>query len=238
MKLTYGWTRRQYSDARANVTNVSDSGDVTVRAEENQGYERSEHYTALDAMGDVEIAGQRHQLVIGADYETTRDYLDERYFGDSVTVSTVTDVNHGQLAQVTPVRRHQHLAQQSSRRVRPSGSYVSDRWYLSDKWILGLGGRYTWFDQQSGQGEDFVADLITAMTCSCPPRTCCIASTMPAPRTSATANPLCPTAATATVARASTLSSARAMRSVTSVSGIRVWRRPWRSTRSARKTWR
>jgi len=38
------------------------------------------------------------------------------------------------------------------------GVYVSDRWYLTDKWILGLGGRYTWFDQQSGQGEDFVSD--------------------------------------------------------------------------------
>ncbi|WP_255303240.1 TonB-dependent siderophore receptor [Cobetia sp. 5-11-6-3] len=157
MKLTYGWTRRQYSDARANVTNVSDSGDVTVRAEENQGYERSEHYTALDAMGDVEIAGQRHQLVIGADYETTRDYLDERYFGDSVTVSTVTDVNHGQLAQVTS----DDINTSRSNRLDESqaiGVYVSDRWYLSDKWILGLGGRYTWFDQQSGQGEDFVSD--------------------------------------------------------------------------------
>ncbi|SOC54101.1 iron complex outermembrane recepter protein [Chromohalobacter canadensis] len=160
VRLTHGWNRRQYSDGQPRVLSVDeDSGTLTRRADANHGFDRRVQYTSLDATGHFELAGQRHDLVIGADNERRRDYLAKKYRGTSVSDASIYDIDYGQLALDS-----NSLSTSRSNRLDESestGVYVNDRWHLNERWILGLGGRFTRISQYAGAGQDFVVTTDT-----------------------------------------------------------------------------
>ncbi|MCX2522973.1 TonB-dependent siderophore receptor [Larsenimonas rhizosphaerae] len=160
MRLTYGWNRRQYSDGQPRVLGVDDTtGALTRRADANKGFDRRVIYTSLDVTGDLWLANQRHEIVLGADHERQRDYLADVYRGSAVTDSTVYNAGNRTLTLDTD----DYNAGRSHRldEINTTGVYVNDRWHLDDQWILALGGRFSHYEQYGGRGRPFVVSTDT-----------------------------------------------------------------------------
>lgn len=156
-RLTYGWNRRQYSGGQPRVLRVNDaSGALTRRADANHGIDRRVQYTAWDTTGTTTLAGMRHDLTIGVDHERQRNYLAEAYRGTAVTDQNVYDISYGGLN----LDRDSLNTSRSNRldETNTTGLYLNDRWHLNERWILGLGGRYTRYEQFAGRGKDFVTE--------------------------------------------------------------------------------
>lgn len=160
VKLTYGWNRRRYDDGQPRVLSVDEqSGDITRRADANHGFDRRVQYGSIDAIGNLSLAGMRHDIVLGIDNERRRDYLRDSFRGQAVTDANIDDISYGSL-----VFDPSSLQEARSNRLDESestGVYINDRWHLGEQWILGLGGRYTWFEQYSGRGRPFVTETDT-----------------------------------------------------------------------------
>lgn len=156
-RLTYGWNRRQYSDGQPRVMGVDEStGALTRRADANHGFDRRVQYTAWDTTGTATLAGMRHDLTVGIDHERQRDYLAEVYRGRSVTDQNLYNISYGGL-NFDSDSLNTSLSQRLDE-VNTTGVYLNDRWHLSDAWILGLGGRYTHYEQFGGRGQDFITE--------------------------------------------------------------------------------
>ncbi|WP_262927243.1 TonB-dependent siderophore receptor [Phytohalomonas tamaricis] len=157
VKLTYGWNRRQYSDGQPRVMSVDEStGALTRRADANLGYDRRVQYTSLDTIGAVTLGGMRHDLVIGLDHERRHDYLADVYRSSTVSDANIYDMNYGDLtldSDSLDNTRSNRLDE-----INTTGLYANDRWHVGENWIVGVGGRYTHFEQSSGQGRPYVAD--------------------------------------------------------------------------------
>lgn len=154
-RLTYGWNRRQYSGGQPRVLRVNDaSGALTRRADDNRGIDRRVQYTAWDTTGTTTLAGMRHDLTVGVDHERQRNYLAEAYRGTPVTDQNVYDISYGGLN----LDRDSLNTSRSNRldKTNTTGVYLHDRWHFNDRWTLGLGGRYTHYEQFSGRGQPFV----------------------------------------------------------------------------------
>ena len=160
-RLTYGWNRRQYSDGQPRVLSVNEqSGALTRRADANIGFDRRVQYTAWDTSGTASVAGMRHDLTVGIDHERRRDYLAEVYRGSSVTDQNIYAMSYGGLtldSDSLNTSRSNRLDE-----VNTTGIYLNDRWHFNDRWTLGLGGRYTHYEQFSGGGQDFITETDTS----------------------------------------------------------------------------
>ncbi|MDQ7735470.1 TonB-dependent siderophore receptor [Halomonas sp. SpR1] len=156
-RLTYGWNRRQYSDGQPRVLRVNeDTGALTRRADANYGFDRRVQYTAWDTTGTATLAGMRHDLTIGVDHERQRDYLAEVYRGTAVTDQNIYDISYGGLnldSDSLNTSRSNRLDE-----INTTGVYLNDRWHFNDRWTLGLGGRYTHYEQFGGRSQDFVTE--------------------------------------------------------------------------------
>lgn len=156
-RLTYGWNRRQYSDGQPRVMRVNEStGALTRRADANYGFDRRVQYTAWDTTGSATLAGMRHDLTIGVDHERQRDYLAEVYRGTAVSDQNIYDISYGGL-NLDSNSLNTSLSHRLDE-VNTTGVYVSDRWHLNERWILGLGGRYTHYEQLGGRGQNFITE--------------------------------------------------------------------------------
>lgn len=154
-RLTYGWNRRQYSDGQPRVLRVNeDTGALTRRADANVGFDRRVQYTAWDTTGTATLAGMRHDLTVGIDHERRRDYVGDVYRGSAVTDQNIYDMSYGGLnldSDRLNTSRSNRLDE-----INTTGVYLNDRWHFNDRWTLGLGGRYTHYEQFGGRGRPFV----------------------------------------------------------------------------------
>ncbi|WP_110669823.1 TonB-dependent siderophore receptor [Salinicola halophilus] len=151
-RLTYGWNRRQYDDGQPRVLSVDEDGTATRRADANHGFDRRVIYTAAELLGDVTLAGTRHEMTLGMDHERRRDYLADRYRGATDTIS-VDSPRYGDLdiEGATYQTRRSHRLDE----INSTAAYVDDNIHLGERWIVGLGGRYQATEQYGGQGRPF-----------------------------------------------------------------------------------
>ncbi|KFF49331.1 TonB-dependent receptor [Gammaproteobacteria bacterium MFB021] len=157
-RLTYGWTRRQYDDGQPRVLSVSEDGSARRRADANHGFDRRVIYTAAELLGDVELAGIRHEMTVGLDHERRRDYLADRYRGATDTISIYAP-NHGDLT--LDGARYDSARSHRLDEIDSTAAYIDDSLHLGERWILGLGGRYQMTEQYGGQGRPFVVETDT-----------------------------------------------------------------------------
>ncbi|OLO08832.1 TonB-dependent receptor [Salinicola sp. MH3R3-1] len=157
-RLTYGWNRRQYDDGQPRVLSVAEDGTATRRADANHGFDRRVIYTAAELLGDVNLAGIRHEMTVGIDHERRRDYLADRYRGATDTISIYApDYGDLNLDGATYLDSTSHRLDE----IDTTGAYVDDNLHLGERWILGLGGRYQHSEQYGGQGRPFVVETDT-----------------------------------------------------------------------------
>ncbi|WP_251975904.1 TonB-dependent siderophore receptor [Salinicola avicenniae] len=157
-RLTYGWNRRQYDDGQPRVLSVDEDGNASRRADANHGFDRRVIYTAAELLGDIELAGVRHEMTLGLDHERRRDYLADRYLGETDTIS-IYDPDDGDidLDGATYQTGRSHRLDE----INATAAYIDDNLHLGERWILGLGGRYQYTEQYGGQGRPFEVETDT-----------------------------------------------------------------------------
>jgi iron complex outermembrane receptor protein len=148
-RLTYGWTEDRYSLAIAQPSTLNGSN---LRRIANGGhYDYESRYTALDFLGDQQLFGQRHEIVVGVDNESLDKYRGKTYRNASSSAGNLNIQNptYGNLAEPSTVSAAQSNAENN---LVTTSAYFKDNWHLNDRWILVFGGRQEHWDQYSDQG--------------------------------------------------------------------------------------
>ncbi|PHX44783.1 hypothetical protein AO263_06360 [Pseudomonas sp. NZIPFR-PS5] len=148
-RLTYGWTEDRYSLAIAQPSTLK--GDTLRRIANGGHYDYESRYTALDFIGDQQLFGQRHEIVVGVDNESLDKYRGKTYRNASSTAGNlnIQDPTYGNLAEPSTVSAVQSNAENN---LVTTSAYFKDNWHLNDRWILVFGGRQEHWDQYSDQG--------------------------------------------------------------------------------------
>lgn len=148
-RLTYGWTEDRYSLSIAQPSTLNGSN---LRRIANGGhYDYESRYTALDFIGDQQLFGQRHEIVVGVDNESLDKYRGKTYRNASSSAGNLNIQNptYGNLAEPATVSAAQSNAENN---LVTTSAYFKDNWHLNDRWILVFGGRQEHWDQYSDQG--------------------------------------------------------------------------------------
>ena len=148
-RLTYGWTEDRYSLSIAQPSTLR--GDTLRRIANGGHYDYESRYTALDFIGDQQLFGQRHEIVVGVDNESLDKYRGKTYRNASSTAGNLDIQNpaYGNLAEPATVSAAQSNAENN---LVTTSAYFKDNWHLNDRWILVFGGRQEHWDQYSDQG--------------------------------------------------------------------------------------
>ena len=146
-RATYGWNNDRYSLSIAQPTRLN-NGTLTRQA--NGGhYDYESRYSALDFIGEQQLFGQRHDLLVGIDNEASDKYRGKTYRNTVTQNINIYDPQYGRLAEPSVVS----AAQSNTRNELTSTSvYFKDNWHLNQQWILVLGGRQQHYDQYGDQG--------------------------------------------------------------------------------------
>lgn len=149
-RLTYGWNNDRYSLSIAQPNTLSSTGVLNRRA--NGGhYDYETRYASWDFIGQQEIFGQQHDLLIGAEQEASDKYRGKTYRNAAQNGFNVNSPVYGGLAEPSVVSR---ATSNLRNELTSSSVYIKDNWHLDDRWVLVLGGRYQHYDQYSDQGMD------------------------------------------------------------------------------------
>lgn len=152
-RLTYGWNneRYDYAEARPDPNGFNSPAGAMRRRSDGSEHDNQTQYLAWDWIGNTNLFGQRHDLLIGADTERVDNFRDDTWRGPAVGGFNIYNPVYGNLAAPSVL----NLSQSDRRDELHSRSfYVKDNWHLGEQWILVLGGRYQRFEQLAGQGRD------------------------------------------------------------------------------------
>lgn len=149
-RLTYGWNNDRYSLSIAQPSTLSSSG--VLRRQANGGhYDYETRYASWDFIGQQDILGQQHDLLIGAEQEDSDKYRGKTYRNTAQGGFNINSPVYGGLAEPSVISR---TTSNLRNELTSSSLYLKDNWHLDDRWILVLGGRYQHYDQYSDQGMD------------------------------------------------------------------------------------
>lgn len=149
-RLTYGWNneRYDYAEARPNVLNAS-TGAMSRRSDGSE-HDNQIQYLAWDWIGNSNLFGQRHDLLIGADTERVDNFRGDTWRGPAVGGFNIYNPVYGNLAAPSILNTAQS---DRSDELHSRSIYAKDNWHLNDQWIVVLGGRYQRFEQLVEQGR-------------------------------------------------------------------------------------
>jgi iron complex outermembrane receptor protein len=148
-RLTYGWTEDRYSLAIAQPNTLTGN---TLRRIANGGhYDYESRYGALDLIGDQQLFGQRHEIVVGLDNESLDKYRGKTYRNANTAAGNLNIQNpqYGNLAEPVTISAAQSNAENN---LTTTSVYFKDNWHLNDQWILVFGGRQAHWDQYTDAG--------------------------------------------------------------------------------------
>ncbi|WPN60467.1 TonB-dependent siderophore receptor [Pseudomonas sp. P9_31] len=147
-RVTYGWNNDRYSLSIAQPSSLT--GNNLRRAANGAHYDDETRYASWDFIGQQELFGQRHDLLVGADTEASDQFRGKTYRNTAQSGFNITSPVYGRLAEPSLVSATQS---DLSNQLTSSSVYFKDNWHLDDRWILVLGGRQQHYDQYSDQGR-------------------------------------------------------------------------------------
>jgi iron complex outermembrane receptor protein len=132
-RLSYGWNNDRYGLSIAQPISLSASGQLT-RAANGAHYDYETRYASWDFIGQADLFGQRHDMLIGVDNEVSDQYRGTTFRNPAGTRRAIDIYNpvQGGLAAPSVVS-----AAQSNQRseLESTSLYVKDNWHL-DGWAL------------------------------------------------------------------------------------------------------
>ncbi|WP_408980386.1 TonB-dependent siderophore receptor [Pseudomonas sp. B21-048] len=147
-RVTYGWNNDRYSLSIAQPSSLT--GNTLRRAANGAHYDDETRYTSWDFIGQQELLGQRHDLLVGVDTEASDQFRGKTYRNTVQSGFNITSPVYGRLAEPSLISAKDS---DLSNRLTSSSVYFKDNWHLDDRWILVLGGRQQHYDQYSDQGR-------------------------------------------------------------------------------------
>ncbi len=148
-RVTYGWNNDRYSLAIAQPLTLT--GNSLNRRANGAHYDYETRYSSIDFIGEQQIFGQRHDILVGIDNEVLDKYRGKAYrnLASANRRIDIANPQYGNLAEPSTI----DAAQSNTRNQLTSTSvYFKDNWHLNEQWILVLGGRQQHYDQFGDQG--------------------------------------------------------------------------------------
>ena len=154
-RFTLGWNQRRYDNNEVRVTAVNTTtGAVTRRADANRGFNHKTKYLSWDLLGNPEIAGLSHALVVGTDYEMNQTYRAHQYQGKATTNFNFFQPEYDQLSPLTDSSTENSANANNLNRIHSRSIYAKDSVTLSPEWTVVFGGRYQHYEQRASKGFD------------------------------------------------------------------------------------
>jgi|SRR6266702_2904025 len=154
MRATYGWSRDRYDQylTRATAFN-STTGIMSRSSDANLGRNDSDEIATIGAVGDLSLAGMRHEVYVGGEYERQRSFRGDTIRGKAVSGFDLFDPVYGTLAAGgTPSATQSD----SLSKVHTYSLITQDTVHLTDRLIAVAGVRWENWQQLSGVGRPFV----------------------------------------------------------------------------------
>lgn len=154
LRATYGWARDRYDQylSRARSFN-SRTGAMTRSSDANLGRNDTDEIATIGVLGDVSIAGMRHELYAGAEYERQRSFRGDTIRGNAVSGFNLFNPIYGQLsAGGTPSASQSD----SLSKIHTYSLVTQDSVHLTERLIAVGGMRWETYRQLSGMGRPFV----------------------------------------------------------------------------------
>lgn len=154
VRATYGWGRDRYAQniTRATAFN-STTGAMTRSADANLGRNDADQIATLGLLGNLTLAGMRHALYVGGEYERQRSFRGDTIRGAATRGFDLYDPVYGLLAPGGTVNAKQS---DSLSKVHTYSMIVQDSVKLTDRLTAVAGLRWEDWQQESGMGRPFV----------------------------------------------------------------------------------
>ncbi|AYN97034.1 TonB-dependent siderophore receptor [Pseudomonas sp. LTJR-52] len=154
LNVGYGYSRNYYNDYQSRFVSADyTTGVVTRRGDATRDAKQFAHTATINALGNVEWGGFKHEILVGADY-----MKNERTLGDLIRNANDTSFNYNNpvYGQVPIPSRVSAANSDQTDKLNTYALFVQDSMHLNDHWILQGGLRYDQFDELTGKGRPFV----------------------------------------------------------------------------------
>ncbi|WP_153784878.1 TonB-dependent siderophore receptor [Pseudomonas sp. EMN2] len=149
----YSFNRETYDASQVRVTGVNEAkGTLTRSIDGTQGAMSRDQFATFSLNGNIELAGQRHDLLVGVDHEDRKIYRADLIRQNSRSTFSYLNPVYGREVEGTTVRASDS---DQTDELRSDSLFLQDAWHLDDHWILVAGGRFQQFDQYAGRGRPF-----------------------------------------------------------------------------------
>ncbi|KAB0501728.1 TonB-dependent siderophore receptor [Pseudomonas moorei] len=152
----YSWNRETYDASQVRVTAIDTSkGSLTRSMDGTQNAISADRFATASLEGKVDVAGMRHDLLIGIDDEYRKIYRADLIRQKSLSTFSYLNPIYGREVEgstVSPADSAQ------TDLLRSDSVFVQDSIHLTDQWILVAGGRFQTYDQYAGKGVPFKAN--------------------------------------------------------------------------------
>ena len=152
----YSWNRETYDASQVRVTAIdTQKGTLTRSMDGTQDALSTDRFTTASLEGKIDVAGMRHDLVLGIDDEYRKIYRADLIRQKSLTTFSYLNPVYGREVEGTTVSPADSA---QTDKLRSNSAFLQDSIYLTDQWILVAGGRFQEYDQYAGKGVPFKAN--------------------------------------------------------------------------------
>ncbi|KVC63849.1 TonB-dependent siderophore receptor [Burkholderia stagnalis] len=154
LRATYGWGRDRYAQTITRATSLNGATGAMMRSSDaNLGRNDSDQIATLGLLGNVTLAGMKHALYVGGEYERQRSFRGDTIRGKAAPGFNLFDPVYGLLA---PGGAPSKTQSDSLSKVRAYSIVLQDSVNLTERLTAVAGLRWEDWQQESGMGRPFV----------------------------------------------------------------------------------
>ncbi|KVN37539.1 TonB-dependent receptor [Burkholderia stagnalis] len=154
LRATYGWGRDRYAQTITRATSLNGATGAMMRSSDaNLGRNDSDQIATLGLLGNVTLAGMKHALYVGGEYERQRSFRGDTIRGKATPGFNLFDPVYGLLAPGGTPNRAQS---DSLSKVHAYSIVLQDSVNLTERLTAVAGLRWEDWQQESGMGRPFV----------------------------------------------------------------------------------
>ncbi|KVZ17557.1 TonB-dependent siderophore receptor [Burkholderia stagnalis] len=154
LRATYGWGRDRYAQTITRATSLNGATGAMMRSSDaNLGRNDSDQIATLGLLGNVTLAGMKHALYVGGEYERQRSFRGDTIRGKATPGFNLFDPVYGLLA---PGGTPSKTQSDSLSKVHAYSIVLQDSVNLTERLTAVAGLRWEDWQQESGMGRPFV----------------------------------------------------------------------------------
>ena len=158
VRFNYGYSHNGYTDHQERTISANAStGVVTRRGDSTTDARQEANVVQVDAVGDVELFGMRHEILFGADYLQNDRVLATLIRGKNDTSFNIYDPVYGLAPIPTTISLKDSM---QTDKLRSYAGFAQDSVHLTESWILTAGVRYDKFHELTGKGIPFITGAL------------------------------------------------------------------------------